>query len=344
MEGETVTGNVEMMRSSTDVISGTFNRESRELSITIERRGTQIAITGTLDESGNFSGSIDLGRMGTVDVTANRTVDKSKKPEPKPADEKKDKPEDKKEKPSGDKPKEGDQPKDGEKPESKDKPKEGESENKDEKKTEAEAKQTDEKPAEQPEELKPPTKPKLNEALEPYKALLARKIPAIVESRDLNSIKATAELFAKQYNVRTIILGADDLAREPDLLKEYDVSICTGPKFSVTVDKNPPTNLPQLVANERLPLGFQSGGTTGAGQLPAAIQYAVSQGLSTTDALSALTVNPARMLSEDSNFGSIAAGKDADLVVLSGPPFEFSTKVLAVMIDGVWVYEREEQK
>jgi imidazolonepropionase-like amidohydrolase len=50
------------------------------------------------------------------------------------------------------------------------------------------------------------------------------------------------------------------------------------------------------------------------------------------------------MLSEESTFGSIVPGHDADLVVLSGPPFEFSTKILAVMIDGVWVYEREEEK
>ena len=78
--------------------------------------------------------------------------------------------------------------------------------------------------------------------------------------------------------------------------------------------------------------------------MPAAIQYSVSQGLSSTDAIDALTGNPAKMLSDKLTFGSLASGKDADLVVLSGPPFEFSTKVLAVMIDGVWVYEREEQK
>ena len=34
---------------------------------------------------------------------------------------------------------------------------------------------------------------------------------------------------------------------------------------------------------------------------------------------------------------------DADLVVLSGPPFELSTRVLAVMIDGQWVYQEEDE-
>ena len=33
-----------------------------------------------------------------------------------------------------------------------------------------------------------------------------------------------------------------------------------------------------------------------------------------------------------------------DLVVLSGLPFELSTRVLAVMIDGQWVYQEEDDR
>ena len=134
------------------------------------------------------------------------------------------------------------------------------------------------------------------------------------------------------------------MARKPDLLADFDVSVLAGPSFSVKIDREPPTNMPQLFANEQLPFGFRSEGTTGSGQLHSAVQFVVSQGLSTTDALNALTMMPAKMLSEDTNFGEIAAGKDADLVVLSGPPFEYSTEILAVMIDGQWVYEKEEQE
>ncbi len=339
LDGETVTGNVALLRNTSDISAGSFNRASNELSVTVSLRGNDLTITGKIDASGNFSASIELGRMGTLGLTASRTVDKSKKPEPKvekKTPEKKEtpveKPDDKKEKPDGEKPKEGDDKKEPEK-------KDGEADKKD-----AEAKPESKPAEEKKEELKPPKKPTESAALEPYRALFAGTIPAFVESRDLNSIKATAELFSKKYGLRTIIVGADDLAREPGLLNGYDVSVCTGPSFSVTIDQQPPTNMPQLLANERLPFGFQSSGTTGAGQLPSAIQFVVSQGLSTTDALQALTANPAKMLSKDVNFGSLMAGKDADLVVLSGPPFEFSTKVLAVMIDGEWVYEREEQK
>jgi imidazolonepropionase-like amidohydrolase len=40
------------------------------------------------------------------------------------------------------------------------------------------------------------------------------------------------------------------------------------------------------------------------------------------------------------SIGSIAVGKDADAVVLSGDPLDLATEVLAVVIDGVLVYEK----
>ncbi len=352
LQDKQVTGSVSMMRNTTDISAGSFDRDTRELSLTISRRGAEVTITGTLDESGAFSGTIDLGRMGTVELTATRTVDKSKKPEPDPEEKKEgkpDKPVKDKEQPEKDQP-EKDQPdKDKE-----DKPGDPKKETKDDTdqptdkpnadKESPDAKQDAADKTASAEELNPPKKPKESADLEPYRALFAGKIPAFVEARDLNAMRAAAELFAKKYQLRTVILGADDLARQPDLLNGYDVSVCTGPSFSVKIDKQPATILPQLFANERLAFGFQSNGTTGSGQLPAAIQYLVSQGLSTNDALQGLTSHPAKMLSDEMNFGRIEAGKDADLVVLSGPPFEFSTTVLAVMIDGTWVYEREEDK
>ena len=67
-------------------------------------------------------------------------------------------------------------------------------------------------------------------------------------------------------------------------------------------------------------------------------------GLGTDDALAGLTATPAKLLSIDKRVGTLAIGKDADLVVLSGPPFELSTRVLAVMIDGQWVYQEEDDR
>jgi imidazolonepropionase-like amidohydrolase len=67
---------------------------------------------------------------------------------------------------------------------------------------------------------------------------------------------------------------------------------------------------------------------------------AVRGGMSEEAALRALTINPARMLHLEDRVGSLEAGKDADLVVLSGAPFSVSTQVLQTYIDGVKRFDR----
>src|SRR5947199_7825510 len=71
---------------------------------------------------------------------------------------------------------------------------------------------------------------------------------------------------------------------------------------------------------------------------------AVRGGMSEAAALRALTINPAQMLHLDDRLGSLEKGKDADFVVLSGPPFSTYTQVLETYIDGVRVFDRSQQK
>jgi imidazolonepropionase-like amidohydrolase len=67
---------------------------------------------------------------------------------------------------------------------------------------------------------------------------------------------------------------------------------------------------------------------------------AVRGGMPEDAALKALTINGAKMMHLDGRLGSLAAGKDADFAVLSGPPFSVYTKVLETYIDGVRVFDR----
>jgi len=71
---------------------------------------------------------------------------------------------------------------------------------------------------------------------------------------------------------------------------------------------------------------------------------AVRGGMSEDAALRALTINPARMLHLENRVGSLEPGKDADFVVLSGPPFSVYTQVLETYIDGVRVFDRAQKK
>jgi imidazolonepropionase-like amidohydrolase len=66
---------------------------------------------------------------------------------------------------------------------------------------------------------------------------------------------------------------------------------------------------------------------------------AIRGGMSETAALKAITITPAKVLHLDHRIGSLAAGKDADFVVLSGPPYSVYTKVMQTWIEGEKVFD-----
>ena len=61
---------------------------------------------------------------------------------------------------------------------------------------------------------------------------------------------------------------------------------------------------------------------------------AVAYGLPWEEALSAVTLAPAEALGVADAIGTIAPGKDANIVVWDGDPFEFATRAEHVLIRG----------
>jgi imidazolonepropionase-like amidohydrolase len=61
---------------------------------------------------------------------------------------------------------------------------------------------------------------------------------------------------------------------------------------------------------------------------------AIREGLDPQAALRCVTLNPARICGVDDRLGSIEKGKDADLVLWDGDPFDIRTKPAAVWING----------
>lgn len=67
----------------------------------------------------------------------------------------------------------------------------------------------------------------------------------------------------------------------------------------------------------------------------------VRNGIPRQAALEAITINPARILGVEDQYGSIETGKTANLVVLSGDPLDFNSWVEKSFIDGILAYDRE---
>lgn len=64
----------------------------------------------------------------------------------------------------------------------------------------------------------------------------------------------------------------------------------------------------------------------------------VAQGLPRDVALRALTLEPAELMGVGDRLGSLDKGKDANFVFLNGDPFEPTTKIMAVMLEGRVVF------
>ncbi|MDO5635416.1 MAG: amidohydrolase family protein, partial [Micrococcus sp.] len=68
----------------------------------------------------------------------------------------------------------------------------------------------------------------------------------------------------------------------------------------------------------------------------------VKEGLDRETALRAITLNPARVLGLDDRIGSLAVGKDADLVLWSGDPLDVMQRARQVFIGGRRVMEYDD--
>lgn len=67
---------------------------------------------------------------------------------------------------------------------------------------------------------------------------------------------------------------------------------------------------------------------------------AASHGLGFEPALAALTIDAARLLGVADRLGSLESGKDADLALYDGDPFEYTSHATGVIINGVLVSDR----
>jgi imidazolonepropionase-like amidohydrolase len=184
-----------------------------------------------------------------------------------------------------------------------------------------------------------PAAPRAVPAMEPYRELFAGRIIAFVQADSDKAVGLALKLFRTEFAVPLVLAGGPGVDRQASTIAEGNVAMAVGPSTVIREDGGT-VNLPQVLSNAGIPFGFQSRAAAGAAQLPLAVQYAVHEGLGLSDALAGLTTSPAKFL-KLSSVGELSAGRDADLVVLSGPPFEPASEVLAVMIDGEWVYEKE---
>lgn len=198
-----------------------------------------------------------------------------------------------------------------------------------------------------------PAPPKRDENLEPVRALLAGKIPAVVEVATAGEINAALKLFVDDFKLSLVLIGAEDAADIADQIiartgrpgAAPTSAPTTAPAYPPTIGVVVPTDIERTRARapyveaadltrRGIRVALQSNGEDGARDLPLMGLYAVRQGLGGDAALRALTSDAARMYKLDDRLGSLEPGKDADVLVFDGYPFDADSRLQRVIVGG----------
>lgn len=173
-----------------------------------------------------------------------------------------------------------------------------------------------------------------------FRQVLQGKTPLRISARSYMDIK-TAFRLMEEFGYRWILVGGVDAYRYLDELKANDIPVIYGPVYKNRgrgdfnrEDDKYLARTPLLLAEKGIRFAFQNNVESPISALRHEAIHAVELGLTKERALRALTLDAARILGVADRMGSIAKGKDADLLVFDGDPFEPSSSLLNVIIDG----------
>jgi imidazolonepropionase-like amidohydrolase len=144
---------------------------------------------------------------------------------------------------------------------------------------------------------------------------------------------------AKEFNLRLVIEGAAEAYRLIDEIKAANAEVIVHPTMGRAGGEtlNMTMENAAILTKAGIPVSIESGFE---GYVPKTrvilfeAAVAMVNGLPYEEALKTITINPARLLGLEKRIGSIEKGKDADLVLFNGDPFEYLTKPCVVIIDG----------
>ena len=187
-------------------------------------------------------------------------------------------------------------------------------------------------------------KPALDLKLEALGKVLNGELPAIFAADREDDI-ATAIRIGQEFKLKMILAKATEGYLVRDLIRRANLPILVGPtmqRLDALQTENATLENAALLADVGIPIAFMSGFE---GYVPKTrvllfeAAVAVANGLGFERALRAATIDSARILGIDDQVGSLQPGKDGDLVLFDGDPFEYTTHVETVVVNGEVRYQ-----
>jgi imidazolonepropionase-like amidohydrolase len=175
-------------------------------------------------------------------------------------------------------------------------------------------------------------------------------MPFLIDADSMAEIDSALAL-ARDYKLKIVISGGAEAWLTADRLAAANVPVLTGamnniPGSFATLNQRQENAAMLRKAGVKVALVGNGDGDEehfNARNLKYEAGNAVAYGMSYDDALRAVTLTPAELFGLSDKVGSLQAGRDANIVIWSGDPFEFSTQVEHVFIKGREIKEKSRQ-
>ena len=168
--------------------------------------------------------------------------------------------------------------------------------------------------------------------------VIRREIPLMITAHKAVDIMNALRL-AKEFNIRIVLDGASEAYLVMDEIKRSGFPVIIHPTMYRAGGETEGLSMEtasKLKANN-ISFALQSGYETYVPKTRIVLfeaALAAANGLSQHDALASITIDAAKLLGIENRVGSIEKGKDADLAMYDGDPFEYTTHCIGTIING----------
>ena len=174
--------------------------------------------------------------------------------------------------------------------------------------------------------------------LETLSKVLSNELPLMITAYRAQDISNALRL-AKEFEFTLWLDGAAEAFLLVDEIKAAGVPVIIHPTMArATADlENMSFETAAKLVQAGVPLALQSGYEPYVPKTRVVLfeaAMAAANGLSFDQALAAITIDAARLLGVQDRVGSLEVGKDGDVALYDGDPFEFGSHCVGVVIDG----------
>jgi len=178
--------------------------------------------------------------------------------------------------------------------------------------------------------------PRRDLRLEPLAKVVTGELPALIECYRMDDISGAIRL-VDEFKLKAVFIGcaegyllAEEISRRAIPVIVGPLGI--GPKRTETENIEISNAARLYKAGVKIALESEAQfGLAALEELPLIAALAVRGGLPEEEALKAITINAAEIIGVSQRIGSLEPGKDANLVIFSGHPLDYRTKVKKVI-------------